>query len=132
MSKRSGFYPGLVVDTAGSTVVSQAGAVLLTETAQTVGLDHALSSALAPWRLPNAVHDPAKVLLDLAVTLAVGGDCLADVAVLRAEPGLYGLVASGSDGVAHGRPAGPGLGYRTAGDPHRTGERPRTSVAAGR
>jgi len=29
-----------------------------------------------------------------AVTLALGGDCLADVAVLRGEPGLYGLVAS--------------------------------------
>ena len=27
------------------------------------------------------MHDPAKVLLDLAVTLALGGDCLADIAV---------------------------------------------------
>jgi hypothetical protein len=26
-------------------------------------------------------------MTDLAVTLAVGGDCLADVAVLRGEPG---------------------------------------------
>jgi hypothetical protein len=34
------------------------------------------------------------VVLDLAVALAVGGDCLADVAVLRAEPGVFGLVAS--------------------------------------
>jgi hypothetical protein len=40
------------------------------------------------------VHDPAKVVLDLAVALALGGDCLADVALLRAEPGVYGLVAS--------------------------------------
>ena len=94
MSKRSGFYPCPVVDTAGSMVVSQAGGVLLTETARTVGLDRALSGALAPWRAPTAVHDPGKVLLDLAMTLAVGGDCLADIAVQRAEPGLYGLVAS--------------------------------------
>jgi hypothetical protein len=28
------------------------------------------------------------------VTLSVGGDCLADIAVPRAEPGLYGPVAS--------------------------------------
>jgi hypothetical protein len=70
------------------------GGVLLTETARAVGLDQALSAALAPWRSPNAVHDPAKVLLDLAVTLAVGGDCLADIAVLRAEPDLFGRVAS--------------------------------------
>ena len=40
------------------------------------------------------MHDPAKVITDLAVTLALGGDCLADVALLRAEPGVYGLVAS--------------------------------------
>jgi hypothetical protein len=75
-------------------VVSQAGGVLLTETVRAVGLDHALSGTLARWRPPNAVHDPAKVLCDLAVTLAVGGDCLADIAVLRAEPGLFGSVAS--------------------------------------
>lgn len=41
-----------------------------------------------------AVHDPAKVLLDLALGLAVRGDCLADVAVLRAEPSVFGPVAS--------------------------------------
>jgi hypothetical protein len=41
-----------------------------------------------------AQHDPGKVVLDLAVALAVGGDCLADVAVLRAKPGVFGLVAS--------------------------------------
>lgn len=94
MSKRSGFYPCPVVDTAASNVVSQAGAVLLTETIRTVGLDQALAETLAPWRPPNAVHHPAKVLLDLAITLAVGGDCLADIAELRAEPGLFGRVAS--------------------------------------
>ena len=58
------------------------------------GLDRQLSTALGPWRAPRAVHDPAKVLLDLAVALALGGDCLADVAVLRGEPGVYGPVAS--------------------------------------
>ena len=46
------------------------------------------------WRKPSAVHDPAKVVLDLAVTLALGGDCLAYIALLRGEPGLYGPVAS--------------------------------------
>src|SRR3954465_6723910 len=42
------------------------------------------------WRCTT----PAKVVLDLALSLALGGDCLADVALLRAEPGVYGLVAS--------------------------------------
>lgn len=39
-------------------------------------------------------HDPHKIFTDLAIALAVGGDCLANVALLRAEPGVYGNVAS--------------------------------------
>ena len=66
----------------------------MTETIAATGLGPAMSAALSAWRKPLAVHDPAKVVLDLAVTLALGGDCLADVALLRGEPGLYGPVAS--------------------------------------
>ena len=46
------------------------------------------------WRTPLAVRDPGKVVLDLTVTLALGGHCLADVAALRTESGVYGRVAS--------------------------------------
>jgi hypothetical protein len=49
---------------------------------------------LAPWRVGRAVHDPGKVLLDLAIAVALGGDCAADIAVVRAQPGLFGEVAS--------------------------------------
>ncbi len=94
MRKRSGLYPAVGVDGTGSGVVSQAGGVLLLETVRASGLDPALGAGLARWRKPTAVHDPAKILLDLAVSVALGGDCLADVAVLRAEPGIYGRVAS--------------------------------------
>jgi hypothetical protein len=75
-------------------VVSQAGAVLLVDTLRAAGLDRALSQALEPWRRPTAVHDPAKIVCDLAVSLALGGDCLADVAVLRGAPQVFGPVAS--------------------------------------
>jgi hypothetical protein len=94
VKKATGFYPRPSVDTTGASVVSNAGGTLLIETICAVGLDRALSQTLAPWRPATAVHDPAKVVLDLAVTLALGGDCLADIAVLRAEPGLFGRVAS--------------------------------------
>ncbi|MCF7552615.1 IS1380 family transposase [Pseudonocardia sp. WMMC193] len=94
MKKTIGFYPCPDLDTAATTVVSHAGARLLTETIAKVGLDRGLSGALGPWRPRLAVHDPAKVLLDLALTLAVGGDCLSDIALLRAEPALFGSVAS--------------------------------------
>jgi hypothetical protein len=64
--------------------VPNAGAVLLLRAAEAVGLAGALPDALAPWRRPIARHDPGKVLVDLAVNLAVGRDCLADLAQLRA------------------------------------------------
>jgi hypothetical protein len=53
-----------------------------------------LSTALEPWRKPRAVHDPGKILLDLSLSVALGGGCLSDVGVLRAEPSVFGLVAS--------------------------------------
>ncbi|MBB4987543.1 hypothetical protein GGE06_008516 [Streptomyces sp. SFB5A] len=94
MNKRIGSYPHLRVQVGGSGVVSQAGGVLLVKTVHQAGLDTAMSAALAPWRKPQAVHDPGKVLLDLALAVALGGDCLSDVAVLRAEPQVFGPVAS--------------------------------------
>jgi len=94
VSKRSGFYPHVGVDACERTTVSQAGAVVVLDTVRAVGLDRELSSALASWRKPLAVHDPAKVLCDLAVMLTLGGDCLADVALLRQAPDVFGRVAS--------------------------------------
>ena len=78
----------------GELLVSSSGGLLLTQTLRRSGLDRMLSSALAPWRVERAVHDPAKVLLDLAIAVAVGGDCAADIAVVRAQPALFGEVAS--------------------------------------
>ncbi|GAA3368522.1 IS1380 family transposase [Streptomyces sannanensis] len=94
MKKRIGSYPRVHVEGGGRGVVGQAGSVLLVETARKTGLDAAISAALAPWRKPRAVHDPGKILLDVALAVALGGDCLADVAMLRAEPALFGPVAS--------------------------------------
>jgi len=92
--KNIGLYPRVHADTNGAGVVSQAGGVALVETARAAGLDRALSTALARWRKPMAIHDPGKVITDLALTLALGGDCLADVTLLRAEPAVFGRVAS--------------------------------------
>lgn len=94
MKQRSGLYPRVHVDAAGSGVVSAAGGLLLCDAVRVSGLDTMLARALSPWRRPSAKHDPAKVVCDLAIALALGGDCLADVALLRAEPGVYGAVAS--------------------------------------
>jgi hypothetical protein len=84
----------IVVSADGTGIVSQAGGLLLMQALRATGLDRGLSVALARWRPARAVHDPGKVVTDLAVALALGGDCLADIAMLRAEPQLFGLVAS--------------------------------------
>lgn len=67
---------------------------MLTQTVGVSGLQRALSAGLAPWRSARAVHDPGKVLVDVAAAVALGGDCLADVAVARSQPDLFGSVAS--------------------------------------
>ena len=84
----------ITVSADGQGLVSQAGMLLLAEAARVTGLGEGLSAGLARWRAPRAVHDPGKIIADLATTVALGGDCLADVAVLRAQPQLAGPVAS--------------------------------------
>ena len=90
----NGRFKRLRVATGSESLISSAGGSLLLRTAAAGGLDRALSEQLAPWRSGRAQHDPGKIVLDLAVAIALGGDCLADVAVLRAQPQLFGPVAS--------------------------------------
>ena len=93
--KRTGpLYPRVGVDSGPCRAVGQAGGVLLTRTVDVAGLGRELSAGLGRWRRPFAVHDPGKIICDLAVSLALGGDCLADVGLIRSEPGVYGRVAS--------------------------------------
>jgi hypothetical protein len=92
--KNTGLRPSLQVSADGKGLVSRGGAVLLTRAARLTGLDTGLSAGLERWRAPRAVHDPGKIVLDLALMLALGGDCLADAAMLRSEPALFGPVAS--------------------------------------
>jgi hypothetical protein len=83
--------PGFEVATDGTGVVGHAGAALLVELADRLGLTRALG-----WRTPGSLrrHPEAAVLRDLAVMLADGGDCLSDLAALRDQPELFGPVAS--------------------------------------
>lgn len=94
MKKRAGRIRVSVSRAVAVGVVSQAGSVLLAETVRKSGLDTAISAAPTPWRKPRAVPDPGKILLDVALAVALGGDCLADIGMLRAEPDVFGPVAS--------------------------------------
>jgi Transposase DDE domain group 1 len=92
--KHKDWRPWLSVIAGGESLVSHAGGVLLVETARRSGLSGQLTRLLGPWRLPLATHDPGKIVADLAIAVALGGGAAADVGVLRAQPGVFGLVAS--------------------------------------
>ncbi|WP_072804117.1 IS1380 family transposase [Rhodococcoides yunnanense] len=94
MSKSTSSYPTLSVDATGAGVVSHAGAVTLLRTAEVTGLTTALSESLSSWRKPLAQFDPGKIITDLAVSVTLGGDCLADIATLREHTAVFGKVPS--------------------------------------
>jgi hypothetical protein len=66
----------------------------LVELADRVGLTAALSDVLAGTRERGSAHDPGRVLRDVAVMLADGGDCVTDVDADRGQERLFGARAS--------------------------------------
>ena len=86
------FTVGVAPD--GEGLVSHAGAGRLAETADRLGLTRELSRALAGVRERRGRHDPGRVVRDLAVMLADGGDCLSDLRAVRDQQPLFGPVAS--------------------------------------
>ncbi len=84
--------PGTVIFSAdGDGVLSHAGTVLLAETADRTGLTAALSEALSVTRQRASSHDPGRVLRDVAVMLADGGDCVSDIQQLAGQQSLLGV-----------------------------------------
>jgi len=83
---------GVVAD--ADRLTSRAGTALLVGLADRVGLSGGLSGAMDGLRRRRSRHDPGRTLRDLAVMVADGGDCLADLRALRDRPTLFGEVAS--------------------------------------
>jgi hypothetical protein len=69
---------------------------LLSQIADKSGLTKALSGGLAPMRERRGGHDPGRVIRDLAVMLADGGEALTDLGAVREQAPLFGEVASDS------------------------------------
>ena len=113
--------PNLVVDPAREALVSSAGGVLLREVVRVCGVARVMSQALSPWRSMRARHDPGKIITDLAVAVALGGDCVADLAVVRAQPGLFGPVASDPTVSRLVTTLADDIDAAVAGDPGRSG-----------
>jgi hypothetical protein len=78
----------------GTGLVSRAGVALLRELTVSTGLGTGWSTALLDTYKGLPVHLPGRVLADLAVMIADGGDALAHLATLRDQDKLFGPVAS--------------------------------------
>jgi hypothetical protein len=80
----------------GDGLVSHAGSALLAQVADKTGLTRALSLVVAEPGLRAGSHDRGRVIRDLAVMLADGGDCLADLRAIGDQAVLFGATASPS------------------------------------
>jgi Transposase DDE domain group 1 len=80
----------------GAGLVSHAGGALLARVADKLGLTKALSLRLAAIKQRRRGHDPGRVIRDLALMLADGGECVSDLGGVRDQEALFGPVASDS------------------------------------
>ncbi len=92
--QRNSTRPQLLVTGDGRNVVAHVGSRLLCDLADELGVTAGLSVAMEPTKRRRRGHDRGRVLVDLAVMLAGGGETISDLAVLRDQPGLFGEVAS--------------------------------------
>lgn len=92
--QRIAAYPRVEVSADGTGVVSHVGSRLLADVAAAAGLPEAFEVAAGRRRRRRSAHAPGRVLTDLAVLLADGGQTITDLAVLRHQPHLFGSVAS--------------------------------------
>jgi hypothetical protein len=68
----------------------------LADVADQTTLTAQLSAVFGQHRAPQTAHDRGRVLADLAVMIADGGECISDIAALADQSAVFGLVASDS------------------------------------
>lgn len=94
--KSNGRPRSFKVSADGEGLVSHAGSALVAEVADRVGMTKGLSEAIDARTQRKARHNRGKALLDIAVAIVDGADCLKDVDALHGQLGLFGEVASNS------------------------------------
>jgi hypothetical protein len=78
--KRNPRRPGLKVSADGDNVVGHAGARLLSDLADELGLTEELSAVMASTKQRRRGHDRGQVLVDVAAMIADGGEAISDLA----------------------------------------------------
>jgi hypothetical protein len=89
VGKRSGWDENLSVRAEGKGLVGHAGAVLLRRCADRTGLTAVLGAVFPTGRGPGW-WDRGVVLVDLAVSIVLGGVCLSDIDVLAHQAAVWG------------------------------------------
>jgi hypothetical protein len=84
------------VEPGGTGVVAHVGLHALGAFGDRLGLGDALFGAIPPCGEQMAVHDRGKVLTQMALVLAGGGESCADIEHLRLQSTLFGSVPSDS------------------------------------
>ena len=84
------------VSSDGAGLVSRAGTALVAQVVDKVGLTRALLLRLAAIKQRRRGHDPGRVIRDLAVMVADGGECVSGLGAVREQDALFGAVASDS------------------------------------
>jgi hypothetical protein len=92
MGQRSRLIRPRTVTGDGDGLVSHAGVAWLAETADLSGLTAGLSVAMGS--VPQRRHDAGRTLAQMVLALADGATCLSDLAAVRAQPAMFGTVAS--------------------------------------
>ena len=93
---RDGRLVTVEVTSDGAGLVSHAGSVLFAQVSDKLGLTNALSLRLAGLKQRRRGHDPGRVICDVAVMLADGGECVSDLGGQRDQEALFGPLASDS------------------------------------
>jgi hypothetical protein len=88
--------PPVEVSADGVGVVSHACSRLLADLADQTTLTAELSAVFGHRTAAQTAHDPGRVLVDLAVVIADGGEAISDIATLADQAAVFGPVASDS------------------------------------
>jgi len=92
--------PVVTVTADGRGVASHAGSRLLADLAEVTGVPQAFGEALGGLRRRRSRHDPGRVLVDVAVMLADGGEAISGPGGVAGPAGTVRRGRVDRDGVA--------------------------------
>ena len=94
MSNYTPIFPSIAAESTGQALVSHAGLGVLGSFLNALDFRRLSEDRFSQFVPEMATHRPGKIISDLVLMLAAGGEQVTDVDQLRAAPGLFGNVAS--------------------------------------